>query len=654
MKTKRQDKVFNLYNQESLFAVLERISDAFVALDNKWCYTYMNKKAGLIFNRDPLKMIGRHIWTEFPEAVSQPFYKAYYRAMETQEYIYLEEYYPPYNKWFENHIYPSPDGLTIYFRDITRRKIEEEQMRTDKARLLKSQDMGELGYWELERNSDKIWGSEKACELFGFPPVAGDIPINIIEPLIGDIAKVKEAGKKLDKKGEKFDMEVRIYPADGHPLRIISAVAEIENDLSGNPHKIIGIIKDITEQKRIEMLDVIEKEVLEQFSDSTLEDLLTFLLNSIKKIHPDMLCSVLKEKNGRLYNWASPHLPDAYNRKVEGTEIGLGNGSCGTAAFLRKKVEVSDIFHHPYWSNYLDVIKDFDMKACWSYPIINSRNELMGTFGIYHNTIRTLSHSEENSINRIRTILIYIIEKKLAENKAGLYKERLELTFNGTTDILFLLVVDKENKFRFSVVNQNFLNATGLDRTQVEGKRVEEVIPEPSCSMVLSKYREAVEKRTTISWDETTEYPSGRKTAIVTIRPVFLDEECINLVGSVHDITERKNSEELIRKKNEELKLKNDLLLRNNHKLSEIAWLQSHKVRAPLARIMGLINLVPVYKERNEAFNEFTDLISASANELDDIIRDIIIKSTDPHIPDLYSEDPEVDIEQKELADAHG
>jgi PAS domain-containing protein len=88
----------------------------------------MNKKAGKIFNRDPKKIIGKHIWTEFPEGVGQPFHYAYEKAMKEQQYVYQEEYYPPYDKWFENHIYPSPEGLTIYFRDITEKKKAEQEM----------------------------------------------------------------------------------------------------------------------------------------------------------------------------------------------------------------------------------------------------------------------------------------------------------------------------------------------------------------------------------------------------------------------------------------------------------------------------------------------------------------------------------------------
>lgn len=115
--------------------IFERITDAFVALDNNWCYTYVNKKAGEIFKRAPSKMIGRNIWKEFPEAIDQNFYKAYHRAMAEQQYTQVEEYYPRYDKWFENDIYPSPEGLSILFRDITEQKKVEELLRESKEKF---------------------------------------------------------------------------------------------------------------------------------------------------------------------------------------------------------------------------------------------------------------------------------------------------------------------------------------------------------------------------------------------------------------------------------------------------------------------------------------------------------------------------------------
>ncbi|HSP93270.1 MAG TPA: PAS domain S-box protein [Thermoanaerobaculia bacterium] len=115
--------------EEQRASILERVSDGFVALDTDWRYTYLNTKAAQIFGRRREDLIGKHIWTEFPEGIGQPFYKAYYRAAEEQIAIELEEYYPPYGRWFENRIYPSKEGLTIFFRDITERKLGEERLR---------------------------------------------------------------------------------------------------------------------------------------------------------------------------------------------------------------------------------------------------------------------------------------------------------------------------------------------------------------------------------------------------------------------------------------------------------------------------------------------------------------------------------------------
>jgi diguanylate cyclase (GGDEF)-like protein/PAS domain S-box-containing protein len=105
--------------------VLDRITDAYVALDAEWRYTYVNESAAKLLGRRSAELIGKHVWTEFPEGMGEPFHLAYERAMAEQVPSTVEAYYPPYGRWFESRIYPSPDGLTIYFHDITERRREE-------------------------------------------------------------------------------------------------------------------------------------------------------------------------------------------------------------------------------------------------------------------------------------------------------------------------------------------------------------------------------------------------------------------------------------------------------------------------------------------------------------------------------------------------
>lgn len=107
---------------------LTSISDGIVTLDKNWCYIYINKKAGEFLGRTPESLIGKHIWTEFPEIVGLPIHDAYIKAFETQETQIVQVSNAPQDKWFENRIYPTLDGLTIYYTDITEKKRIERAL----------------------------------------------------------------------------------------------------------------------------------------------------------------------------------------------------------------------------------------------------------------------------------------------------------------------------------------------------------------------------------------------------------------------------------------------------------------------------------------------------------------------------------------------
>lgn len=111
--------------------VLSSVSDGFVALDKQWHYTYVNERgAALLNNNKPEDLVGKHIWTVFPEGYEQPFRVYYEKVMNERVPMVMQEYYKPWDRWFENRIYPAPDGgITIFYTDITEAKKAEERYR---------------------------------------------------------------------------------------------------------------------------------------------------------------------------------------------------------------------------------------------------------------------------------------------------------------------------------------------------------------------------------------------------------------------------------------------------------------------------------------------------------------------------------------------
>ena len=112
-----------------LNTVFDRITDAFIALDNDWNYTYVNKKAAELHGKSMEALLGKNIWNENPDVVNEPFYHALQEAKSTNQSIRIELYYSTFDCWFEDLIYPSPDGVSVYYHDITERKKVQNELK---------------------------------------------------------------------------------------------------------------------------------------------------------------------------------------------------------------------------------------------------------------------------------------------------------------------------------------------------------------------------------------------------------------------------------------------------------------------------------------------------------------------------------------------
>ncbi len=109
--------------------ILESISDAFVAVDREWRFTYLNAKAQQVFRMRAARLIGRVCWELFPEGTRSQGYRRLHEAMAGGRAVEYLEFSLRYGIWYEVKAYPSRDGLSIYFRDVTERVAAEQRLR---------------------------------------------------------------------------------------------------------------------------------------------------------------------------------------------------------------------------------------------------------------------------------------------------------------------------------------------------------------------------------------------------------------------------------------------------------------------------------------------------------------------------------------------
>ena len=128
---------------ERITNILESITDAFVAVDRQWRFTYINERALTTLQRTREELLGKNMWEEFPEAVGLPAYREYHRAMTSGNSVHFEEFNPWLDIWVEINVYPSEGGLAIYFRDITERKRAEEERDRLRAREIEARTQKE-------------------------------------------------------------------------------------------------------------------------------------------------------------------------------------------------------------------------------------------------------------------------------------------------------------------------------------------------------------------------------------------------------------------------------------------------------------------------------------------------------------------------------
>ena len=191
---------------KELTHIFDRVADAFIALDKNWNYTYVNKKAAEMHRMPADTLIGKNIWQTFPDTVDEPFYEDLHKAMATQQPQRAEVFFSKTGQWFEDLIYPSPDGVSVYYRDITERKTAQLNIQKMDEKLNYHISNTPMVVIELDANECVVQWSARAAEIFGYnaSEAIGKTFVDLNLVLAEDLDAVKQsfANLRLEQKNE--------------------------------------------------------------------------------------------------------------------------------------------------------------------------------------------------------------------------------------------------------------------------------------------------------------------------------------------------------------------------------------------------------------------------------------------------------------------
>jgi len=400
------------------------------------------------------------------------------------------------------------------------------------------------GIWDWDIENNKHYFSPRFEMLLGYSEhgikESEDPILEITHP--DDLNKLR---KELDQhlnEGKPYRVQVRLKHKNGF-YHWYESSGQAEWNNAGAPIRMSGALTDIESRKRRETLERSRNAVLELIAkNEDFEKILNAIITNVETENPHMLGSILilNDERKNLFVGAAPSLPDFYNEAINGIEIGVGVGSCGTAAATAKRVIVEDIQTHPYWAAFKELAGKAGLASCWSEPILNAKGNVLGTLAIYQNQISSPTSNDFLSIEQAATLAGIAIEK----NRANEELQLASLVYKNSSEAM--LIFDHEGTILS--VNPAFTNITEYQPEEVLGHKAD---------ILNSEYHDKdfydeMKLQVTESGFWQGEVVDRRKNGEMFVKWLIVNT-IFNDDGSVHrrlslfsDITEKRKSEEII------------------------------------------------------------------------------------------------------------
>jgi len=272
------------------------------------------------------------------------------------------------------------------------------------------------GLWDWDLVTNEVYYSPRWKSMLGYEEHELennlDTWANIVHPDDKEFA-LKNVQTYLSEEQDSFEIEMRMFHKEGHEVFVRSRAFKVTYDSNREPIRLIGTHVDITHQKKAELFDRRNTNILEIIAKGKpASQIYNEIALMYEERHPGLRCSMLELEGDKLLHGGAPSLPKAYCKAVHGLKNGPEVGSCGTSTYTGKRVLVENIETDPKWADLKDVAMPHGMRCCWSEPIKNSFGKVLGAFGMYYDHPALPNEQESKDLKSAAQLAGIVMERE--------------------------------------------------------------------------------------------------------------------------------------------------------------------------------------------------------------------------------------------------